>query len=174
MDTKAEILKKLNNSFDEVSTWLEAHEDTRFVLGPEGKWNTSGHLDHLKKTAELVTKGLRMPKLALRWKFGKPNREIRTYDEVVTRYQEKLKNIPPGVTSPIEISDFTVDNKSACIRDYKKAGHKLSAQIKKWPDQKLDAYLLPHPLMGRMPIRELLMWTDYHNYHHLKILKEKY
>ena len=35
----------------------------------------------------------------------------------------------------------------------------------------LDTYLLPHPLLGKMTIREISLWTAYHTEHHYKILK---
>jgi len=174
MDSITEITTKLDNSFQDVSAWIKAQEDQRFILGPEGKWKTSGHLDHLTQTAEMVVKGLRMPKLVLRWKFGKTNRPIRSYDEVAQRYNERLSKVPAGVTSPMTIRDFSIKEKSKCVDAFEQAGKKLSETAVKWSDKKLDAVLLPHPLMGRMPVRELLMWTSYHNYHHLRILKEKY
>ncbi len=174
MDSVSVIVEKIDQSFVDVTTWIAAQADVNFIAGPEGKWKTSGHLDHLLQTAELVNKGLRIPKLMLRWKFGKPNRAIRTYDEVVKRYNEKLLDLAPGVTSPMTIRDFSIDDKKDCLNKFKKEGEQLSKQIGKWSEKNLDAYLLPHPLMGRMPVRELLMWTSYHNYHHLKILKEKY
>jgi len=174
MDSIAEIKTKLERSFSDVSTWLENQEDAHFIQGPEGKWKTSGHLDHLTQTAELVYKGMRIPKLMLRWKFGKPNRTTRSYDEVMQRYHSKLDALPPGATTPMTIRDFNLEEKAKCLKNYTKAGENLIQQIDKWPEKKLDAFLLPHPLMGKMLVRELLMWTSYHNYHHLRILKEKY
>ena len=57
---------------------------------------------------------------------------------------------------------------------FQKQGKKLVSTIGKWSDSDLDKYLLPHPLLGKMTIRELLLWTTYHNYHHLNNLKENY
>ena len=46
--------------------------------------------------------------------------------------------------------------------------------LKRWSDQQLDHYVLPHPLMGKMPVREIIMWTAYHVDHHTKALMSNY
>ena len=48
---------------------------------------------------------------------------------------------------------------------------KLQYKTKKISDKNLDNVILPHPLMGKMPVRELIMWTAYHVEHHLNTLK---
>ena len=51
---------------------------------------------------------------------------------------------------------------------------KLQYKTKKMSDKNLDTLILPHPLMGKMPVREIIMWTAYHIEHHTKTLQEKY
>ena len=51
---------------------------------------------------------------------------------------------------------------------------RLQKSVIKWKEEDLDKYILPHPLMGRMPVRELAMWTAYHTEHHTKQLLENY
>ena len=38
-------------------------------------------------------------------------------------------------------------------------------------EEELDTYLIPHPLIGKMTLRELLFFTVYHIGHHLKTIK---
>ena len=35
----------------------------------------------------------------------------------------------------------------------------------------LDKYVLPHPLLGKVTLREMLYFTIHHNEHHLELLK---
>jgi hypothetical protein len=44
---------------------------------------------------------------------------------------------------------------------------------KKWADSQLDQYIVPHPLLGKITLRELCYFTIYHTYHHLAIVKER-
>ncbi len=172
---KPQIIGHLEKSFHEVASWMVDHQsDDKFIYAPDGKWTSAEHLDHLYKTAKAVTKGMSVPKLMLWYKFGKCNRDIRTYDEVKLRYREKLLNIPEGMTSPISVATYTVDQKEDRIKKFRSSGDTLIRMVNRWSEKQLDKYLLPHPLMGRMPIREMLMLVDYHNYHHLDNLKKNY
>jgi hypothetical protein len=44
----------------------------------------------------------------------------------------------------------------------------LWSAIDVWRDADLDRYLLPHPLLGKLTLREMLFFTLYHNYHHVQ------
>ena len=174
MQSKPTLIKCIFDSSQEISNWIASQKQTGFNQGPHGKWDTSQHLDHLTKTALLTTKGLKMPKLLLRWKFGKTNRPLRSKQEIIDRYQQKLSTLPPGKTFSGSAGESSSD-KQASIARYQQSILKLNTIIeKRWNEKTLDKLLLPHPLMGRMPIRELLIWLDYHHYHHLEILKESY
>ncbi len=171
---KQDIIQHLEDSFKSVATWIGQQSDDKFEFAPDQKWTSAEHLDHLYKTAKAVTKGMSVPKLMLWYKFGKRNRDLRSYEEVKSRYQERLLNIPDGMTSPIAVKAYDSEQKMERIKKFINSGDTLIRMVNRWSEKQLDTYLLPHPLMGRMPIREMLMWVDYHNYHHLDNLKKNY
>ena len=41
-------------------------------------------------------------------------------------------------------------------------------------EKNLDTLILPHPLMGKMTVREIIMWTAYHAEHHTTTLQNLY
>ena len=41
-------------------------------------------------------------------------------------------------------------------------------------EKNLDTLILPHPLMGKMTVREIIMWTAYHTEHHTTTLQNLY
>ena len=50
---------------------------------------------------------------------------------------------------------------------------KLAHAIKlKWKDPQLDQYIAPHPLLGKITLRELGYFTIYHTYHHLETIQK--
>ncbi len=51
---------------------------------------------------------------------------------------------------------------------------RLNVAIGKWNDRNPDRTLLPHPLLGKLTVREMLYFTIYHVEHHLNILRERY
>jgi len=51
---------------------------------------------------------------------------------------------------------------------------RLNSDIeKKWKEPQLDQYIAPHPLLGKITLRELCYFTIYHTKHHLNIIKER-
>ena len=69
---------------------------------------------------------------------------------------------------------MTLSNKALYISKLVKEEKRLAKKIQKWTESDLDTYLLPHPLLGKMTIREIALWTAYHTEHHYKILKLNY
>ncbi len=51
--------------------------------------------------------------------------------------------------------------------------NKFDTRINKWSDKNLDQVLLPHPLLGKIMVRELLFFTHFHTEHHRKGLEKK-
>jgi len=175
MQNKQEIIAGLNRSFEELCTFLEQKESGFFEGAPEGKWQAGQHLNHLIQSTAPVSKAMKLPAFALRYKFGKPNRPGRSYDQLVQRYQEKLAAIT-GAQAPSRFlpDKIAESDKAERIARFRKEKEKLSKQISNWSEAKLDKCLLPHPLLGKLTLREMLFFTNYHTQHHLKILKDKY
>jgi hypothetical protein len=48
--------------------------------------------------------------------------------------------------------------------------NQLASSIGRWREEDLDYYRLPHPLLGKLTVREMLFFTVYHNYHHPRSL----
>ncbi len=140
-----EVANHLNESFNAVHSWIKDQNIGKFEQGPQNKWNTSQHLDHLLQTALLINKAMKMPKFVLKYKFGTPNRLTRSYNEIVDKYLLKLSSIPTGVSSPLKIKSYSLNQKNEILKRFKTAGVNLSATCLKWPEHKLDKYLLPHP-----------------------------
>ncbi len=69
---------------------------------------------------------------------------------------------------------LNLEDKHYIINRLQTENKKLQYKTKKISDKNLDNVILPHPLMGKMPVRELIMWTAYHVEHHLNTLKNNY
>ena len=99
----------------------------------------------------------------------------RSYEEVVKKYQDKLvENLDKSI-------EFNKDLKSPLLKDKPRLMTRLQIQHKKLQyktlkisDVNLDTLVIPHPLMGKMTVRELIMWAAYHTEHHTTILKNLY
>ncbi len=173
--TKQETITILNQKHQILYQWLKNHPDSKWAEGPDGKWNTGEHIVHLIQSAKALNKALWLPKFFLKYKFGVNNRANRTYDEIKNKYHHKLAAYP-GLIANISknMPQIVSDNKNLYISKLKKEQTTLSIKFQKWKEKDLDIYLLPHPLLGKMTIREIVLWTAYHTEHHYKILKANY
>lgn len=175
---KQEVIQQLHSSFNNLYKWIEEHPDEKFEKTyKEGKWTTAQHIDHLRKSSKALTKGIVIPKLMLRFKFGTCNRQERTYEKMKQKYHNKLKVVDTTeFNSQGKFAPRTLDNsqKQYAISGLRSVNDKLIEQGSKWNEKALSKYVLPHPALGKMTIRELLMFTAFHTEHHLINLKENY
>ena len=107
----------------------------------------------------------------LRIAFGKPNRSPRSYEELVNRYHQKLSagGTAPGAFIPPAVS---WQQKEPIIANFKFQTDRMIKRMDSWSENQLDQYLLPHPLLGKITLREMLFFSAYHIQHHTKLLEE--
>jgi len=58
------------------------------------------------------------------------------------------------------------------VQKWNVTGNDLLAALRNWQDENLDEYLLPHPLLGKLTIREMLFFTLYHDQHHVNNVRQ--
>jgi len=135
------------------------------ALSRNGKWTAAQQIEHILRAVRPVSMALRVPKWFLRWRFGKPNRPPRDYDGLVQRYKEKLAagGRASGRFVPPDVPAGDVERIATSLRDTVRT---LSVRVDSWTEQDLDTVLLPHPLLGKLTVREMLYFTIYHAQHH--------
>ncbi|WP_143304991.1 DinB family protein [Chitinophaga vietnamensis] len=168
---KHEIISLLNKTFDDYIGFVNTLPDHRFTASPYGKWSAGQQLDHLTKSVRPVSSALGFPKIMLRY-FGWHNGASRTYDTLVAQYETILargakstKAYLPGVVYGAQ--------RPALVQSFLAQKVKLAAKVRHWSEKDLDRYRLPHPLMGKLTVREMLYFTAYHNQHHLEKLRDQ-
>ncbi len=172
---KEEIAELIDAKHSELIYWLEQQPNDAWTQGPEGKWTQGQQALHLLQSIVPLNNALSLPKFLIRYKFGKANRPVRDYDTIVNRYEERLKDAKGKTfkgSQNMKIPE--INEKQYILNRLQTESKKLQYKTKKISDKNLDKLILPHPLMGKMPIREIIMWTAYHVEHHSKTLKEKY
>ena len=153
--------------------WVSEQNIDSFGTSVNEKWSTAQQISHLTISSRALSKALSKPKFILNWLFGTSNRDTRSYLTVVEKYKAKLS--AGGVaTSPYKPKQFAARDKKAVIDKYVGASEKLKRLVNKLSEKDLDKYILPHPLLGRMPIREMLFFTIFHTQHHTNSIKKLY
>lgn len=155
--------------------YLKDQDPEKWEQGPEGKWTTGQQALHLLQSIIPLNNALSFPKFLLRYRFGKANREVRTYETIVQRYNERLKESQGVTFKPSQNMKVpSIKEKEYILTRLQVENKKLQYKTRKLSDKNLDTLVLPHPLMGKMPVREMIMWTAYHIAHHTKALQENY
>ena len=161
--TKEIILKELQKGIDEVIFCVRQSDDAIFLKKSDTKWSIAENLEHLRLSVKPLKLAFGLPKFILLF-FGKPNRPIRTYDELVKKYMQALNE--GGKASPGFVPAPTKNNKSSLIDSFVEENKALITRLEKWNEKDMDRYLLPHPLLGKLYAREMLYFTIYHTQHH--------
>lgn len=174
MDKEA-IANLLETKHNNLFTFLKTQELEHWEIGPPGKWTTGQHTLHLLQSIIPLNKALSLPKFILKYKFGKSNRDTRDYETVISNYSNKLKSVNGKTFGPSKNMRVpNTNDKKYIINRLKIQNKKLQHKLLKWSDEDLDNYILPHPLMGKMTVREIVMWTAFHIEQHTLSLHKNY
>ena len=169
---KPEIISALNKNVDAFNNYIAPLNKEQFEATPGGKWSAGQNLDHLIRSIKPLQPAYGLPKFVLRIMFGKTNRPSRTFDELVTKYKTKLA-AGGRASGPFIPRFISFEKKDELIKKYNEQKQKLITKVEKQPEKDLDAYILPHPLLGKVTLREMLYFTIHHNEHHLELLKNR-
>jgi DinB superfamily len=173
MLTKAQITEKLNANHNKLVEMVSSLSEADFLAAPSGKWTAGQQLEHIYKSVKPLTMAIGLPKIALRVLIGKANRPSRDYDAVVAKYHEALAK---GGKAPYSFIPAVVSykDKDKLAAKVKRNVSKLISGLDRYSEQDLDKYLLPHPLLGGLTVREMLYFTIYHSEHHYKSIQQNF
>lgn len=172
---KDEIIQLLEESHQSLFSFLETQPNDLWTRGPVGKWTTGQQALHLLQSIKKLNDALSLPKFVLKYKFGTTNRELRDYETIVTRYHKRLSEAKDATFKDSKNTKIPpLSDKLYIVTRLQMENKKLQYKTQKISEKNLDTLVLPHPLMGKMPLREIIMWTAYHVSHHTKVLKENY
>lgn len=167
---KEQIAKMLQNNHAQFILQIRGLNDTDFCYAPDGKWSAAQQLAHIIRSVSPVNMAMGLPKFIVKWRFGLANRPSKDFDQLVEKYTAKLKEggrasgrfVPP----PVE-----ADKKDKLLSQLNTVVEKLSRKILAHSEEALDKYILPHPLLGKLTLREMLYFTAYHVEHHRQLVQ---
>lgn len=173
INTKSELLAALRDSNQRAENWFQAIPAGDFFTRSGEVWSASDNVDHLVKAVKPVAKALKLPKITLQAMFGKSEKSSMTYEELCKLYRDEIARgakasgrYLPDQETP---KDDAQAKKQNLLEQLSKANQELALVLEKWEDEDLDAYLLPHPLIGKLTLREMIFFTIYHNLRHASL-----
>lgn len=165
--TIEDISAKLNEASAAFTAYCSSLTNEQFFLQPPEKWSAAQQVRHLIKATDTARLAFTLPKFMVRIVGGKPNRASRSYDELVAKYKLKLEQGGRASGRYIPKPILPSYGKEKLLNEFNRSMEKFAEALRKnWKEEQPDQYLAPHPLMGRITLRELCYFTIYHTYHH--------
>jgi hypothetical protein len=169
--TKESILSTLDKTQLEVSTFFGSQTPAGFHHRTGDAWSLSENLEHLIRSVKPVAKAMRLPKVTLRLMFGTPSELSRSFEGIKDAYVQELAKgaqasgrfVP---AAPHATGDLATAQ-TKLLEQWRKVSGELIAALRSWEEHELDQYALPHPILGKLTIREMLFFTIYHDMRHM-------
>jgi hypothetical protein len=169
--TRRQIQNELTHRNVTFAEYVLSLDKSDFTYSFEQRWTAGQQLLHIVKTTEPVLYGLKTPFFMLHFLFGKPRRAALDYLTLVNLYKNILSNggKSPGTYMPSDVAFTQGENlKKRLLLTITR----INLQLEEFSEEQLDTYRLPHPLLGKLSIREMLYFTMYHVEHHMEKTKE--
>ena len=164
--TKEEIKHKLRENHRTFADCIVSLSDKDFLFTTNDKWTAGQQLDHICRSAGALNKGMALPKFIIKLYIGKANRPSKDYDALVAKYKIKLE-AGGRATGRFIPKPVLPDQKTMLKEKLLKTVDSLCRKVDRYDEKQLDYYILPHPLLGKLTVREMLYFTIHHAEHHL-------
>ena len=172
--TKEQIISAAEKGFDAFTAICHAFNEAAFFEHTPGKWSAAENVKHLVVSTNTSTLAYTLPAFIVRLVGGKPNRNSRSYEELVDKYKAKLAAGGKASGRFVPRTIHIKYGKAKLLQEWKQSTTKFINALKnKTSETKLDDYLVRHPLLGRITLRELCYFTIYHTAHHLAIIQNR-
>jgi hypothetical protein len=155
-------LKINHQKFTELIASLS---DEAFVKSINDKWTPGQQLEHIYLSIKPLRMALTLPKFMLKLIWGTANRKSKSYEELIAKYKHKLAQ---GGRATIRFVPKAVElsQREELIQLITKEINSICSKLNKFSEAELDLYILPHPLLGKLTLIEMMYFTMYHVEHH--------
>jgi hypothetical protein len=172
VNDKNSIIEILNESVVKFNALIQELDKSEFETNYNMKWSAGQDLLHLVKLLRILNLAYQLPKFLLKLLYGSNKRTARSFETLQDLY---IKALAGGAQSPNLYIPKPVfyEQKSELILKHSALNKKFIEKINKLSDAELDKYLLPHPILGKVSLRELAIFTSFHTIHHYDVLKLK-
>lgn len=168
---KVQLIQQLRLHHKNFTDTVEAFQQEQFEYNATQKWNAGQQLDHIYKSISPVQLAFILPHFILKIMFGKANRTSKTYDEVITKYKSKLA-LGGSASGRFLPKKIKFEERAKLSNKILTTTESLCNAINNKTEEELDTYILPHPLLGKLTLREMIYFTIYHVQHHHKQVEE--
>jgi hypothetical protein len=161
----------LKNAFANIDGICNEIPVAIFYTSTNNKWSIAMQIQHLIISANNTKLAFSLPKILVGIIGGKSNRPSKTIDALKEKYYGKLAD---GATATKKFTPTTIPSsisQQEIFTRFKKSSDGLLKAIEKNSEADLDKYIIPHPLLGKITLRELCYFTIFHTNHHFESIQ---
>ena len=169
---KTTLTKSLDENAVQFIELVKGLNQSEFEDNINDKWSAGQDLVHLIKVLRIVNIGFTLPKPILRVLFGINKNDSRPFEDLRQVYKNALEGgaKAPTIYIPKPVS---YHDKERLIQKYASLNKSFIDKLNNHTAHELDSYRLPHPILGKISLRELACFTSFHTAHHFDSLKSK-
>lgn len=173
--TKEEIASAAVHLEASVRGFFEELAADVFFSRPSVGWSAAENLKHLIKAAAAVNLGLATPRPLL-GVFGLSREKSRRLSAVREAYLARLAaGARAGIYAPFgepPPADGEA-RRAGLLGKWNRTQARFVKALNGWSEEELDRYRLPHPIIGRISVREMCMFGLLHVEHHIGIVRAR-
>lgn len=162
---KKEIINKITINYNEFIEYIKQLSQADYNLRYNGKWSAGEQLAHIVMCVKPLVHVYGLPKDILEQNFGKVDRQNKSYQAHVDDYLEKLNAGGKAPTQYIPVKEKEVQ-RDLLLESLKNKIETLNSKINQFEEAELESLAIPHPLLGKITLKEMLYNAIYHVHHH--------
>lgn len=174
--TGAEIADQLVGVHRASGRFWDSFSIDEFVRPLGDAWSPADNVRHLMKSVRPVVSALRLPGPVLALLFGRGRVPSRGYQQLRETYHARLaaggragRFAPSPLAAPPDLEAWRVE----LMRRRTLTEMALAAAVRRLSERTLERRRLPHPLLGKLTVREMLLFTLYHGLHHVENVRRR-
>ena len=175
-DRNADVARALLRLHADSARYLDAIPTPEFFVAQGAKWSPAEHARHLHKSVRPLAAALAIPRIVLWLRFGPHRGASRTFAQMRDLYTSRLalgyvnnRYAPAHRDPPADTERW----RREIMSRWAASVDALAGRVIQWEERDADRYRLPHPLLGKLSVREMLHFTLYHNAHHVRLVAER-
>lgn len=164
------LQEQLREAHERLWTTVDGLDDAQCEKAVPGKWNALQHLAHIHLGVKAMANYLALPKLVIEEKFGRLDRPTMDMESLTKKYYERLAQgvVPPDRFMPPALG---AKGRIGLVNEGRAFLLRLSEALAAWNEADLDVLMCPHPAMGPLTAREMVMFTVLHAQHHTRSIE---
>ncbi len=162
------LISTIKAEYETIERFFQQTDDTHFGTQPHAeKWSIAQHAQHLINSVKGIAGALKDTSTLAQ--FGKAERPSLDYVTVKINYQNVLEKLKKEGKMPYRHLDIT-ETKTELLANFNTIHQKLVERLADLTELELDTLQVPHPVLGIMTMREMLLFTAIHIKHHYDIV----